>query len=112
MLRWSFNSWVENPLQDSRFRTWPAGDTYIVYPNGRSSVRFERTMEGVQDYEKAQIMLKELTLRGDHEKLKQFQLAISKLKSTSRTNHWNVDLNEAKKLLNDLSRTLYKETAK
>ena len=57
MLRWSYNSWVENPLQDSRFRTWPAGDTYIVYPNGRSSVRFERTMEGVQDYEKAQIIL-------------------------------------------------------
>ncbi|WP_219847879.1 glycoside hydrolase domain-containing protein [Sphingobacterium gobiense] len=27
-LRWAFNSWVENPLHDSRFRTWPAGDTY------------------------------------------------------------------------------------
>ena len=107
MLRWSYNSWVENPLQDSRFRTWPAGDTYIVYPNGRSSVRFERTMEGVQDYEKAQIILKDLAKRGEHEKLKEFKLAIAKLKSTIRTNHWNVDLNEAKNLLNDLSRTIY-----
>ena len=26
-LRWAYNSWVENPLTDSRFRTWPAGDT-------------------------------------------------------------------------------------
>lgn len=107
MLRWSYNSWVENPLQDSRFRTWPAGDTYIVYPNGRSSVRFERTMEGVQDYEKAQIILKELAKRGEHEKLKEFKLAIAKLNSTKRTNHWNVDLNKAKNLLNDLSRTIF-----
>lgn len=33
-LRWAFASWVENPLQDSRFRKWPAGDTFIVYPAG------------------------------------------------------------------------------
>ncbi|MBN2761825.1 MAG: DUF4091 domain-containing protein, partial [Bacteroidales bacterium] len=29
-LRWAYNSWVENPLTDSRFRSWPAGDTYLV----------------------------------------------------------------------------------
>jgi len=26
-LRWAYNSWVEDPVYDSRFRTWPAGDT-------------------------------------------------------------------------------------
>ncbi len=31
-LHWAYNSWVENPVIDSRFRTWPAGDTYITYP--------------------------------------------------------------------------------
>src|SRR5699024_418494 len=40
-LRWSYNSWVKDPLKDSRFRTWPAGDTYIIYPEGRSSIRYE-----------------------------------------------------------------------
>ena len=51
-LRWAFNSWVKNPLVDSRFRTWPAGDTYIAYPQARSSIRYERLLEGIQDYEK------------------------------------------------------------
>jgi hypothetical protein len=59
-LRWAYNSWVENPLMDSRFRTWPAGDTFIVYPEARSSVRFERLIEGIQDYEKLSLLIDEL----------------------------------------------------
>lgn len=58
-LRWAYNSWVEHPLTDSRFRSWPAGDTYFVYP-GLSSIRFERLREGIQDYEKIRILKKEL----------------------------------------------------
>lgn len=57
-LRWAYNSWVEEPLTDSRFRTFPAGDTYIVYPGARSSVRFERLVEGIQDAEKISILKK------------------------------------------------------
>lgn len=60
-LRWAYNSWTKNPLQDSRFRTWAGGDTYIVYPDGRSSIRFERLIEGIQDYEKISILRKEFT---------------------------------------------------
>ena len=55
-LRWAYNSWVENPMIDSRFIKWPAGDTYITYPDGRSSIRFERLREGIQDVEKIQIL--------------------------------------------------------
>ena len=52
-LRWAYhNSWVEDPIRDSRFRKWAAGDTYLVYPEGRSSIRFERLVEGIQDWEK------------------------------------------------------------
>ena len=58
-LRWAYNSWVSEPLLDSRFRTWPAGDTYIVYPDARSSIRFERLREGIQDYEKIRILREE-----------------------------------------------------
>jgi hypothetical protein len=58
-LRWAYNSWVENPLTDSRFRTWPAGDTFIVYPEARSSIRFECLMEGIQDFEKLSIIIEE-----------------------------------------------------
>ncbi len=103
MLRWAFNSWVENPLLDSRFRTWPAGDTYIVYPNARSSIRYERMLEGIQDYEKIQIVKKALKDRGDEVNLKRLEQAIQKLKVVKRTATWNQYLNEAKVLLNELS---------
>jgi hypothetical protein len=56
-LRWAYNSWVKDPLMDTRFRTWPAGDTYLVYPGPRSSIRFERLREGIQDYEKIRILM-------------------------------------------------------
>lgn len=51
-LRWAYNSWTKNPLVDSRFITWPAGDTYMIYPGPLSSLRFEKLIEGAQDFEK------------------------------------------------------------
>ena len=58
-LRWAFNSWTRDPENDARFRRWAAGDTYMIYPGGRSSVRFEKLVEGLQDYEKARLLLEE-----------------------------------------------------
>ncbi|WP_270090629.1 DUF4091 domain-containing protein [Sphingobacterium sp. SYP-B4668] len=106
MLRWAFNSWVENPLLDSRFRTWPAGDTYIVYPNARSSIRYERMLEGLQDYAKIQVVKKALKDKGDEVNLKRLEQAIQKLKVVERTATWNQHLNEAKGLLNELSQMI------
>ena len=64
-LRWALNSWVKNPLQDSRFRQWAAGDTYMIYPEGRSSIRFERLIEGIQSYEKIRILKEEFEKKGN-----------------------------------------------
>ena len=58
-LRWALNSWVKDPLLDTRFITWGAGDTYFLYPDGRTSARFERLLEGVQAYEKIRILRNE-----------------------------------------------------
>ncbi|MBS5980241.1 MAG: DUF4091 domain-containing protein, partial [Dysgonomonas mossii] len=105
-LRWAFNSWVENPETDSRFRTWPAGDTYIVYPEARSSIRYERLVEGIQDYEKIRIIKKQLlksNIGADRSKLDRLNAAIAKLGTVERTDTWNTDLNAAKALLNKLS---------
>jgi hypothetical protein len=107
-LRWAFNSWVENPLHDSRFRTWPAGDTYIVYPQGRSSIRYERMVEGIQDYEKVSIVRRALEEQGNSEALERLNIAIKKLNNASRRDGWNEELNAAKALLNQLSRTIAK----
>ena len=60
-LRWAYNSWTKDPERDARFRSWAAGDTYMVYPEGRTSVRFEKFVEGMQDYEKARLLLEEWT---------------------------------------------------
>ena len=66
-LRWAYNSWPENPLEDSRYIKWPAGDTYLVYPGPLSSIRFERLREGIQDYEKIRILRKMLAEDGSPE---------------------------------------------
>ena len=62
-LRWAYNSWPKQPNEDSRFGNWPAGDTYLVYPEG-SSIRFERLVEGIQAYEKIRLIRPELNLKG------------------------------------------------
>lgn len=54
-LRWAYNSWVEDPCRDGRFRTWPSGDCFLVYPDG-SSIRMERLLEGIQAYEKVRLL--------------------------------------------------------
>jgi hypothetical protein len=106
MLRWAYNSWVASPEQDSRFRTWPAGDTYSIYPGGQSSIRFERMREGLQDYAKIQWVKEGLRKKGDQQGLDQLHAAIQKLSRNQRYEGWNEDLNAAKALLNQLSTTL------
>ena len=63
-LRWALNSWVKDPLQDSRFISWAAGDCYLLYPGGRTSARFERLIEGIQAYEKIRILREAKDKRG------------------------------------------------
>ncbi|WP_349966404.1 DUF4091 domain-containing protein [Phocaeicola massiliensis] len=69
-LRWALNSWVKNPLQDSRFTAWAAGDTYMIYPEGCSSIRFERLIEGIQSYEKIRILKEEFEKKGNKSAIK------------------------------------------
>lgn len=103
MLRWAYNSWVENPLTDSRYKTWPAGDTYMVYPDARSSIRFERLIEGIQDAEKIRILRKQYSDENTSEslaKLNELEEAIKYFYTLEPSDDWNDKLNEAKKLLN------------
>lgn len=76
-LRWAVNSWPIDPLRDSRFRTWAAGDTYSIYPGPRSSIRFERLVEGLQDCEKIYVLREELEAKGATGKLKKLNAKLS-----------------------------------
>lgn len=103
-LRWAYNSWVENPLTDSRFRTWPAGDTYMVYPDARSSIRFERLVEGIQDAEKIRILRKMYTTENTQESLKKLEKlnqTIATFGTLEPSSDWEQKLIEAKNLLNN-----------
>ncbi len=100
-LRWAYNSWTISPLQDSRFRTWAAGDCYLVYPDGRSSIRFERLIEGIQDYEKINILRSKYS--ADNKKIKQLEEAIKGFTmETKGTQATDAQVREARKLLNSL----------
>lgn len=81
-LRWAYNSWTKEPLHETRFRSWPAGDTYMVYPHGRSSVRLEKLVEGIQAYEKISVLREELT--GDTAKLAELETLINQFSLDSQ----------------------------
>lgn len=58
LLRWAFTTWPENPLRDASYwghphiRYLPAGDTFLVYPGPRSSIRWELLRDGIEEWEK------------------------------------------------------------
>lgn len=102
-LRWAYNSWVENPLIDSRFYNWPAGDTYLVYPNGISSIRFERLREGIQDYEKIRILRDEFMSKASNEarkKLQELDNFLATINIDKSSCEMKESINRGKRLLN------------
>ncbi len=55
-LRWAANSWPVDPGNDATFGTWPAGDTFLVYPHGVPSLRFLELRAGIVAAEKLRIL--------------------------------------------------------
>ena len=100
-LRWAYNCWNANPLEDTRFGTWAAGYAWLVYPGARSSIRFERLREGIQDYEKVNAIRKILNDEGREEELSQLEEAIAlfELESLDHTPAAEA-VNQAKAILN------------
>ncbi len=86
-LHWSFMNWTDNPLEDSRFFLFAPGDTYFIYPDGRSSVRYERMVEGIQLSEKLRILEKELLDNGDLKGYAELQEALLPVRTGAHTRH-------------------------
>jgi hypothetical protein len=107
LLRWSFTSWVRDPLHDSRFRSWPAGDTYMVYPGARSSIRYERMVEGIQDAEKIRILRTEFKNDGSEAagiKLMLLDEILSRFNRIGRPENAEALMHHGKEVLEELSR--------
>lgn len=60
-LRWAYDAWPADPMRDARHTLWPAGDCFLVYPGGNSSIRFEKLREGIVAYEKILILREMVT---------------------------------------------------
>ncbi|MBP9912271.1 MAG: DUF4091 domain-containing protein [Opitutaceae bacterium] len=62
MARWAFTTWPENPLHETRYschpwrRDLPPGDEFLVYPGPRSSVHWEMLRDGIEEWEKLQVL--------------------------------------------------------
>lgn len=97
MLRWAYNSWPADPMTDSRYGNWNSGDTYLVYPGNRSSVRFERLIEGIQAAEKVRALRKQGV---DVSEIESVLEQIRNLNVNDPSLPWRQIVNTAKQALN------------
>mgnify|MGYP003297932471 CR=1 FL=1 len=107
MLRWAYNSWPENPQYDSRFAKFASGDTYFIYPYARSSIRFERLIDGIEAYEKAKMLMYDFTVSNRAERLEPLNKVLERMRTTKpqdKEQPWNQILRDAIKALDDISR--------
>ena len=100
-LRWAYNSWAEDPQYDSRFGNWMSGDTYLVYPYNRSSMRFERLIDGIEVTEKVR------ALRAAGVDMSGVDAVLEKIRNTEITDYnqpWQQIVKEAQAALDDAAR--------
>lgn len=63
-LRWAYDAWVAEPLEESTHCSFPAGDCFLVYPSSKDdkepesklSIRLAKLDEGVRDVNKLYVM--------------------------------------------------------
>lgn len=87
-LHWSFNNWTDHPMTDTRFHMFAPGDTYFVYPDGRTSVRYERMVEGIQMSEKIRLLRQELENRQDLAGLQLLEQALLPIRTGAMTSYY------------------------
>ena len=100
ILRWAYNSWNVNPHYDSRYGSWMSGDTYLVYPFNRSTMRFERLRDGVEGAEKIRL------LRQKGCDMSGVDAVLEKIRTTDildPTQPWKEILDEARKALAEVA---------
>ena len=101
MLRWAYNSWAADPEYDSRFGKWMSGDTYLVYPFNRSSVRFEKLIDGIEVAEKVRL------LRSEGVDVSEVETVLEMIRAAEITDYeqpWHQIVLEARLALDEASR--------
>lgn len=113
-LRWAYNSWNRNPFETTDFVHWPSGDCFLVYPGNRSSVRFERLRDGIENFEKINLLRSradsspraaEIIADMDRQLLEIF--SVERSKGSSHTQ----DVKQAQRLISETMRALSEQPA-
>ncbi|NQT27245.1 DUF4091 domain-containing protein [candidate division KSB1 bacterium] len=106
LLRWALCSYTEDPLRTTDYprRSWPTGDCFLIYPGPRSSIRFERLREGIQDYEKIRVLRETFEKQGEYGKAHLASLNAI-LQTIKNSDHTKV-VNNAKTALTELARKI------
>lgn len=113
-LRWAYNAWNRNPFETTDFVHWPSGDCYLVYPGNRSSVRFERLRDGIEDFEKINLLRSraeaspqaaEIIADMDRQLLEIF--SVERSKGSTHTQ----DVMQARQIISDTMRALSEQPA-
>jgi len=100
-LFWAYNCWVKDPLRDSRYIKWPSGTCYQFYPGPRTSIRFEKLIEGIQDFEKIRILREQFVKNGEQKNIRKLNKTLSKFQIEKLENIPAADmLIKAKAVLN------------
>lgn len=84
-LHWSFMNWTDDPIADTRFKLFAPGDTYFIYPEGRSSVRYERLVEGIELSEKIAALTNRFIATGNAAALATLNAALNPIRTADTT---------------------------
>jgi hypothetical protein len=107
-LRWAYDAWPSDPQRDARHIHWPAGDCFLVYPGGNSSIRFEKLREGIVDYEKIRI-LRKFAKESKNDNAKKMMNELEALLNSLKTNNPDKMISDIQKgvtLIDNLSELL------
>ena len=77
MLRWAFHSWEENPFMSMDHVRFPTGDTAMMYPGNRASLRLAAIRNGIETYEKIRILRAEAARQQKPEALAPLEKALA-----------------------------------
>ncbi len=113
LLRWAFNSWEQSPLWDLRGIRYSPGESFLVYPGARSSIRFERLREGIQDFEKLRIVKEKLQAAGTEDarrKLADLNTLLAGHFQEAQHRSCAAAVNAGKKALEELARDVSRGT--
>lgn len=100
LLRWAYDAWVADPLNDATHNAFEPGDCFLIYPaekdaadkTCKSSVRLERMAEGIRDVNKLIFIEKEMPELAD-----EIAALYAGIQTTARTGSGSAYLNNAQK---------------